>query len=54
MFGEISNLIRRDKIQIIFIISMSKPVDNYFCWVAFEHASNNYLRLLHAETVRVR
>jgi len=27
--------------------------ENYFCWVAFEHNSNNYLRLLHADTVKV-
>jgi hypothetical protein len=26
---------------------------NYFCWVGFEHAHNNYLRLLHADTVKV-
>ena len=28
--------------------------ENYFCWVAFEHNTNNYLRLLHADTVNVR
>jgi hypothetical protein len=28
--------------------------EQYFCWVAFEHNTNNYLRLLHADTVNVR
>lgn len=27
-------------------------ISDYFCWVAFEHASNNYLRLLGADTVK--
>lgn len=26
--------------------------EDYFCWVAFEHASNNYLRLLGADTIK--
>lgn len=28
--------------------------ENYFCWVSFEHDHNNYLRLLHADTVNIR
>jgi hypothetical protein len=28
--------------------------ENYFCWVGFEHAHNNYLRLLGADTVNFK
>lgn len=33
--------------------SGGSEVDNYFCWIGFEHAHNNYLRLLNADTVKV-
>ncbi|HMQ70603.1 MAG TPA: lipase family protein [Ignavibacteria bacterium] len=34
--------------------SGGSEVDNYFCWIGFEHAHNNYLRLLDADTVSFR
>lgn len=33
--------------------SGGSDVDNYFCWVGFEHDHNNYLRLLNSDTVKV-
>lgn len=33
--------------------SGGSEVDNYFCWIGFEHAHNNYLRLLNADTVNL-
>lgn len=34
--------------------SGGNELENYFCWVEFEHSHNNYLRLLNADTVAVR
>ncbi len=33
--------------------SGGNETQNYFCWVEFEHDHNNYLRLLHADTVKI-
>jgi len=33
--------------------SGGSEIDNYFCWIGFEHNHNNYLRLLNADTVKV-
>jgi hypothetical protein len=34
--------------------SGGSAIENYFCWVGFEHSKNNYLRLLHADTVKLQ
>ncbi len=43
------------KQEIGFLTPANCPgggTDDYFCWVAYEHATNNYLRLLGADTIK--